>query len=92
MVKETEMYDKHKSPEKDDAAGHMKSELPSLQKDEKVEKSGDKMGEHLNAKLEDGEFGKHGMKSHLGHAMGHLSKEGHSHHEEHKKREHKHKY
>lgn len=70
-----EMYDEHKSKEKDRAAGHGKSELGSLQHDEATEK-GHHMGEHLNAKLEDSEYGRHGMRAHMGHAMKHLKKEG----------------
>lgn len=70
-----EEYDDHKSKEKNFTHETGKSELGSLQKDEKTEKAGHRMGEHLDAKLEDGEFGKHGMKSHMGHAVAHLHKE-----------------
>lgn len=75
MENKEKVWDKHKSPEKDDTHVGGKTELKSLQRDEATEKGQHHMGEHLDARLMDSSYGKHGMKSHLGHAMAHMHKE-----------------
>ncbi len=70
-----EMYDEKKDKNKDFTVDKQKSELGSLQKDEKTTKSQGGYAEHLDASLEDGEYGKHGMKAHMGRAVSHMKKE-----------------